>query len=300
MSGCVRFLANWLTRLTPLTLLWSTFSCAPTKPPTGSRVQTPFSGLYRPQVHQDEWKKYRTMVDEQRPPPTPIGTKLTMAISALNRAEVQSVHDATKRMLAEDAFTRLKAAGWHFARSTSADYYMRMGRTVGLRMVDALVDFNRACTARQRTIADCLRTSDMTGHPYLELGGTLALGLETAGVTTVDESAMLPALAMGIFMQRWTGLVADKTSIRSYLSPRERRWYLRWQIEWAPFETMQERLKALEELSVLADYPSAWNGLMVLINGGKPTTGQQNQAPRPGSPTVGRADQKHDGEQRAR
>ena len=142
---------------------------------------------------------------------------------------------------------------WKYAKATTPEHYIQVGRSLGLAVIDALSE-------RSASGLPLVPRPTQEDDTYASIVGTFARHAQTAGLLPLPSPGLNERCKLqAIFMKNWSQGIDHRVSTEDYERPMERICWLRWQVERHEAPSIEGQLEALAELSVQPDYPTHYN-----------------------------------------
>lgn len=224
-----------------------------------------------PPLEPVRYAAYLQRIEKSPPPPSSVVGPLLSTFAALNRVEVAADDPPSDPAYLEASGRWRRAALAHVQRRGGADF-MLIGRRHGLVLAERLAALLTWCERTQVEISAALRMDDPPPvvRSYIDIGGGFVRFAEQGGLMRNGRliEQRLP-FVQALFMAHWTAALQGAVPIDDHLWPAERRWLLRWRVEYQPGGQLQTRLDAADELSTVPDYPSHLNAGVLLYDAGR-------------------------------
>lgn len=224
-----------------------------------------------PPLNTSRYEAYLKRIDESPPPPSTVVAPLLRAFAALNRAEVAAADPPTDPAYLAASGAWRRAALSHVQRRGGADF-MLVGRRHGLVLAERLAALLAWCRANEVAIDVALRMNDPPPvvRSYVDIGGGFVRFAEQGGLMRDGRllEQRLP-FVQALFMSHWSSALQGVVPVDDHLWPAERRWLLRWRVEYQPGGQLETRLDAADELAAVPDYPAHLNAGVLLYDAGR-------------------------------
>jgi len=256
---------NTLVKLTGLSIL---ILCACTSNDTSSPapdlgVHAPFRvEVLEPALESEQWQRYRRNVTKSTPIETGLLNRLLTTRQRLNVVALDE-DTRTLRPKTQGILTEFETLAWAYSKATTPEYYVRVGRHLGLQVVDAL-------NARQRTGQVLIPKTGLEEQEYAALVGPFARHARDYGlIPFTEDDITTQCILQSIFMHNWRASIAQRVSPEDHILGVERKCWLRWIVRKPTDVALSQQLSALSELSADPAYPVHFNRGVLLLRAGR-------------------------------
>ena len=231
--------------------------------------QTPMFSLLTPPINGDVWKQYRRDIESAHLLETPSLKALLSSRRTLNRVALEE-DKQPQRPKTERALLEFQGHAWKYAKATTPEHYIQVGRSLGLAVIDALSE-------RSASGLPLVPRPTQEDDTYASIVGTFARHAQTAGLLPLPSPGLNERCKLqAIFMKNWSQGIDHRVSTEDYERPMERICWLRWQVERHEAPSIEGQLEALAELSVQPDYPTHYNRGVLLLRAARRVESMQS------------------------